>query len=47
MIVFEIIVVLNMMQGDFFHYAPHKKLKYGKPILGESTYIEVDRPGYT
>ena len=25
------------IQGDFFHWASPKKLKYGKPRLGEST----------
>ena len=26
-----------LIQGDFFHWYPSKKLKYGKPRLGEST----------
>ena len=25
------------IQGDFFHWYPPKKLKYGKPRLGDST----------
>ena len=28
---------VKMIQGDFFHWYPPKKLKYGKPRLGEST----------
>ena len=27
----------NEIQGDFFHWYPPKKLKHGKPRLGEST----------
>ena len=27
----------STIQGDFFHWYPPKKLKYGKPRLGEST----------
>ena len=28
---------MMILQGDFFHWYPPKKLKYGKPRLGEST----------
>ena len=28
---------ISYLQGDFFHWYPPKKLKYGKPRLGEST----------
>ena len=32
------LIYLHMIiQGDFFHWYPPKKLKYGKPRLGEST----------
>ena len=27
----------RIIQGGFFHWYPPKKLKYGKPRLGEST----------
>ena len=30
-------VVLPIIQGVFFNWYPPKKLKYGKPRLGEST----------
>ena len=30
-------VLLEYIQGVFFHWSPPKKLKYGKPRLGEST----------
>ena len=29
--------LVGIVQGDFFHWYPPKKLKYGKPGLGEST----------
>ena len=36
---------LNLnVQGVFLHWVSPKKLKYGKPRLGESTLI--DRPRY-
>ena len=28
---------IYMLQGDFFHWYPPKKLKFGKPRLGESS----------
>ena len=34
----------NLVQGVFFHWASPKKLKYGKPRLGESTLIGLDTP---
>ena len=27
----------RLIQGDFFHWSPPKKLEYGKPRIGEST----------
>ena len=29
------------LQGDFFHWYPAKKLKYGKPRSGESTLTQI------
>ena len=31
----------QQIQGDFFHWYPPKKLKYGKPRLGESTLTKI------
>ena len=33
----KILVNSKVIQSDFFHWYPPKKLKYGKPRLGEST----------
>ena len=35
--VFAFVFVFVFVQGDLFHWYPPKKLKYGKPRLGEST----------
>ena len=37
------------IQGDFFHWASPKKLKYGKPRESESTltWIVLDTPNLT
>ena len=34
-------VMLSIIQGVVFNWYPPKKLKYGKPRLGESTATEI------
>ena len=31
-------IIVTIIQGDFFHWNPPKKLKFGKPRLGEFTF---------
>ena len=33
----KLMLEIVIVQGDFFHWYPTKKLKYGKPRLDEST----------
>ena len=42
-------VVTRLIEDDFFHWASPKKLKYGKPRLGESTLTQIvlDIPNVT